>query len=267
MAKPKIYQVDQLQTMVGSMNTAITAAHNQANSAYSQANTGGGPKITSLVYPGDDLAANTVGGQTVYVVGSGFASNAAVYINGNSAPSVSYISAGNLSITTPALSTGTYPVYVINPADGGTAISIPGLVVSGEPSWNTAASLSTNQAADTAWNYTLSANGDAPITYALAAGSSLPSGITLAANGLISGTMSSPPINNTVYTFSVVASDAQSQDSTRQFTVTVTTGEGVLFANNVLLLHADGTNNGNNHAFVDSSSNNYSITRYGNATQ
>ena len=39
MAKPKIYQVDQLQTMVGSMNTAITAAHNQANSAYTQANT------------------------------------------------------------------------------------------------------------------------------------------------------------------------------------------------------------------------------------
>lgn len=245
----------------------INAAYTQANAAYSQANTGGGPKITSLVYPGDDLAANTVGGQTVYVVGSGFASNAAVYINGNSAPSVSYISAGNLSITTPALSTGTYPVYVINPADGGTAISIPGLVVSGEPSWNTAASLSTNQAADSVWNYTLSANGDAPITYTLAAGSSLPSGISLAANGLISGTMSSPPINTTVYTFSVIASDAQLQDSTRQFTVTVTTGEGVLFANTVLLLHADGTNNGNNHAFVDSSSNNYSITRNGNATQ
>jgi len=65
----------------------------------------------------------------------------------------------------------------------------------------------------------------------------------------------------------VVASDAQNQDSTRQFTVTTATGEGILFANNVLLIHADGTNNQNNHAFLDSSNNNFTITRNGNATQ
>jgi hypothetical protein len=34
-----------------------------------------------------------------------------------------------------------------------------------------------------------------------------------------------------------------------------------------LLLHGDGTNNANNHAFVDSSNNNFAITRNGNATQ
>ena len=267
MAKPKIYQVEQLQTTLGAVNTAITTAHNQANNAYSQANTGGGPKITSLIYPGDDQAANSDGGQTVYIVGSGFASNATVYINGNSVPSVSYISAGNLSISTPALSTGIYPVYVINPADGGTAIRVPGLIISGEPVWNTAAgSLSTSQVIDGAWSYTLSANGDAPITYTLAAGSSLPAGVTLNANGVVSGTISSPPASDTTYTFSVVASDAQNQDSTRQFSVTATVSD-VYFANTVLLLHADGTNNGNNHAFVDSSTNNFTINRNGNATQ
>jgi hypothetical protein len=96
-----------------------------------QISAGGGPRVSSLIYPGDDTAANTVGGQTVYVTGSGFAANANVYINGNAVPSISFISASNLAITTPALSAATYPVYVINPETGATAIHIPGLRVSG----------------------------------------------------------------------------------------------------------------------------------------
>ena len=260
MAKPKIYQVDQLQNTIGS-------AYDQANNAYTAANTGGGPKIASIVYPGNDTAANNIGGQTVYLTGSGFYSNSSIYINGNSVPATSFISASNIGFTTPNLTNGIYPIYLVN-YDGATAIKVPGIVISGEPSWNTAAgSLSSSQAVDGAWSYSLSANGDAPITYALAAGSSLPTGVSLNANGVISGTISSPPGVDTTYTFSVIASDAQNQDATRQFSVTVTTGEGVLFANNVLLLHADGTNNGNNHAFVDSSNNNFTITRNGNATQ
>jgi hypothetical protein len=95
----------------------------------------------------------------------------------------------------------------------------------------------------------------------------LPTVISLASNGVVSGTLSSPPGTETTYTFSVVATDAQNQESTRQFTVTTTSGEGVLFANNVLLIHADGTNNKNNHTFLDSSNNNFTITRNGNATQ
>ena len=227
---------------------------------------GGGPKIKSLIYPGDDTAANTIGGQTVYITGSGFDSNVAVYINGAAVPSVSYISASNVGFTTPALSAATYPVYVTNPDDGATAILIPGMLVSGEPSWVTGATLA-EQDASSAWNISLSATGDAPLTYALAAGSSLPSGISLASNGVISGTLSSPPETDTTYNFTVVATDAQNQDSSRAFSVTASAGEGVLFANNVLLIHADGTNNGNNHHFLDSSNNNFTITRNGNATQ
>jgi hypothetical protein len=227
-----------------------------------------GPRVTSLVYPGNDTAGNTVGGQTVYINGSGFETNNAIYINGNAVPSKSFISASNLSFTTPALSSGIYPVYVINTDSGSTAIFIPGYISSAEPTWVTSAgSLNASQDEGSAWSYSLSATGDAPITYALAVGSSLPSGISLASNGVVSGTLSSPPGTETTYTFSVVATDAQNQDSTRQFTVTTTTGEGVLFANNVLLIHADGTNNKNNHAFLDSSNNNFTITRNGNASQ
>lgn len=233
-----------------------------------QISAGGGPRVSSLIYPGNDTAGNTVGGQTVYINGSGFETNNAIYINGNAVPSKSFISAGNLSFTTPALSAGIYPVYVINTDNGATAIFVPGYISSAEPAWVTSAgSLNADQDEASAWSYSLSASGDAPITYALAAGSSLPGGVSLAANGLISGTISSPSGNATTYTFSVVATDAQNQDSTRQFTVTTSTGEGVLFANNVLLIHADGTNNKNNHHFLDSSNNNFTITRNGNATQ
>jgi hypothetical protein len=231
-----------------------------------QIESGGGPKAKSLVYPGDDTAANTAGGQTVYLLGSGFAANAQILVNGSAVPSQSFISASNIEFTTPALSTGTYPVYVVNPEDGGTAILYPGLLVSGEPTWVTESSLSEVGTTD-AWSISLSATGDAPITYTLANGSSLPSGITLAANGLISGTLSPAPENDTQYTFSVIASDSQNQDSSRQFNITASSGEGLPFANNVLLIHADGTNNKNNHHFIDSSNNNFTITRYGNTTQ
>ena len=227
-----------------------------------------GPRVSSLIYPGNDTAGNTVGGQTVYINGSGFETNNAIYINGNAVPSKTFISASNLSFTTPALAAGIYPVYIINTDSGSTAIFIPGYISSAEPAWVTSAgSLNESQDELSAWSYSLSATGDAPITYALAGGSSLPTGVSLAANGLISGTITSPSGNTTTYTFSVIATDAQNQDSTRQFTATTTTGEGVLFANNVLLIHADGTNNQNNHHFLDSSNNNFTITRANNATQ
>lgn len=240
--------------------TQISSALNTTISA------GGGPKISTIIYPGDDTAANTNGGQTLYITGSGFKSNSTVYINGNNVPSVSFISASNLSFTGPVLSAATYPVYVINPEDGATAILIPGLQVSGEPTWVTSATLAEQDATGT-WNISLSATGDAPLTYALAAGSSLPGGITLASNGVISGTITTPPETDTTYNFTVDAIDAQNQSSSRAFSVTATTGEGAAFANNVLLIHADGTNNGNNHAFIDSSANNLTITRNGNITQ
>lgn len=241
--------ITQIQT------TAVTTIVNQA-----------GPRVTSLIYPGNDTAANTVGGQTVYINGSGFETNNAIYINGNAVPSKSFISASNLSFTTPALAAGIYPVYVINTDSGATAIFVPGYIASAEPTWVTGASLSEVAATD-AWNISLSATGDGSITYALAGGSSLPSGISLAANGLISGTLTSPPESDTQYTFTVIATDAQNQDASRQFTITASVGEGLPFANNVLLIHANGTNNQNNQTFIDSSNNNYTITRYGNATQ
>jgi hypothetical protein len=227
---------------------------------------GSNPKIASLDYPGDDTAANTGGGQTVVISGSGFKSNVSVYINGNAVPSVTYTNANSISITTPALAAATYPLYVINTDDGGTAILIPGIQYSGTPSWVTTSPLDGQQALS-AWSISLSATSDSSVTYTLQAGSSLPTGISLAANGLISGTMSSPPADDTTYNFTVVATDAELQDASKAFSVAVTVAVDTQFQYTTLLLQADGTNNGNNHAFLDSSNNNFTITRNGNATQ
>jgi hypothetical protein len=224
------------------------------------------PKITGLVYPSDDTAANTSGGQTVYISGSNFAANCVVYINGSAAPSISFISSSNVGFTTPALSANIYPVYVINPGDGATAIHIPGLNVSGVPNWSTAAGSLGDVDAASSWSFSVSATSDSNVTYTLAGGSSLPTGITLASNGLISGTMSSPPGSETTYNFSVVATDGENQDASRSFSVTVSLLDPYFYLT-TLLVHADGTNNQNNHAFVESTANNLTITRTGTPTQ
>jgi hypothetical protein len=224
------------------------------------------PKISSITYPGNDTAANTGGGDSIVINGSGFGTNVQVYINGTAAPSVTRNNANAVTITTAAQSAGTYLVYLINTDDGGTAILVPGIQYSGMPTWVTTSPL-TGQEAAVAWSISLSATGDSPITYALQAGSSLPAGITLAANGLISGTMTSPPESDTTYNFTVLATDPQSQDTPKAFSVSVTVVVDPQFQYTTLLLQADGTNNGNNHAFLDSSNNNFTITRNGNATQ
>jgi len=227
------------------------------------------PKIRSLTYPGNDTAANTGGGDTIVVNGTGFGNtgNVQIYINGNAVSSITVTNANSVSFTAPALSAATYPLYLINTGDGSTAILIPGIQYSGTPTWTTTTPLTTQQA-DTAWNIQLVATSDSTVSYSLQAGSSLPAGITLAANGLISGTLSSPPVDETTYNFTVVANDLEQQDASRAFSVSVTVAVLDPYVNyTTLLLHCDGTNNANNNAFVDSSNNAYTITRNGNATQ
>ena len=107
--------------------------------------TGGGPKITNLQITDnawtvlDDTAVDTAGGY-VLITGTNFVSGAQVYLNQTAANSVAFVSATTLRVTVPALTAGTYIVYVINP-DGGTAIRVPGLTASANPAWQTASAL------------------------------------------------------------------------------------------------------------------------------
>lgn len=178
----------------------------------------GGPKITGIDYPDDDTAALPAGGQTVNINGSGFASGATIYIDGSVVNVVSFISESQLQFIAPAKATGLYPLYVVNP-DGGTAIGVPGMVYSGTPTWTTASGSLGTPYETASFSVNLSATGDGALTYAVTTGSSLPTGLTLASNGTLSGTV---PVTNTdtTYTFNVDVTDSENQSTTRQFSVT-----------------------------------------------
>lgn len=199
---------------------------------------GGGPKITGVTYPGDDTAANTVGGQTIIVTGSGFNPGVAVYIGNlsgaNQAPAVSRANSNYLSFTTPALAANIHKIYVVN-TDGGVG-TYHTFQVSGEPTWVTNTSLG-QFVVSANISKQLEATSDSNVAYTLASGSSLPSGMTLASNGLIGGALTSPPGSETAYNFSVVATDQENQSSTKAFTYT-----GIVFTFSISPA-VDGTSN------------------------
>jgi len=182
-------------------------------------NTLGGPKIQTITYPGDDTAADPAGGQTITLTGSGFEASASVVINTTAVGVVTVVSSTTITFTTPALSAGSYTLYVINP-NGGTAIAVPGIQYSGTPTWSTAAGSLGNVYEAAAINNTLVATGDAPITYSLFSGT-LPLTSTLnSSTGVLSGTADATA-SPTTYTFTIRATDAESQDTNRQFSLTI----------------------------------------------
>jgi hypothetical protein len=210
-------------------NTSLGNASNQFNDVYVQNDLVLGnvtvtgttiiaPRITTITYPGDDTAADTAGGQTITLTGTGFVAGASVLINGSAVGVVSVVSSTTITFTSPANTTGSYVIYVINP-DGSTAIAIPGIQYSGTPTWTTAAGTLGNVYETANFTQTVTATGDAPITYSVVTGS-IPPGSTFNANGTITGTsqLSASP---TTYSFTVRATDAQLQDTNRAFSISV----------------------------------------------
>ena len=200
------------------MTTKISV-YNLGPSVTTAIGSGGGPKIQTIVYPGNDTAVNTAGGDVVILTGSGFVTGCTIVVNGSQAGSVTFNSSSNVQFTAPAQSSGGYPIYLVNP-DGGTAIAVPGLQYSGVPNWSTAAGTLGSVNETTGFANTVIASGDAPITYSVYSGS-LPTGASLnSSNGYISGT-SSATASSTTYNFTIRATDAQNQDTDRAFSLTV----------------------------------------------
>ena len=217
-------------------------------------------KGTSITYPGNDLAADPAGGQTITITGTGFEATPTVYVGGVVASSVSFVSSTQITFTSPARSAGTYDVYIVNPG-GATAIMVFGISYSGLPTWTTpAGSLGE---VDGTFSVQLQATSNSAVSYSLANGSTLPSGVTLSSSGLLTGTNLT---TEQTFSFSVVATDLENQDTPRSFQVTVALGDP-FFRFNTLLLTGNGTNAAQNNTFLDSSTNNFTITRNGNTTQ
>ena len=182
------------------------------------------PKIASLTLPGTETAVATAGGATVTITGSGFSNtggNPSVLIGSTPAASVTYISSTSLTFTTPPLGTGVYVLYVIN-SDGGAGIFAAGLNYSGTPTWSTAAgSIGSIGTGAAGISLSITATGDAPITYAVKSGSTLPAGLSLnSSTGAITGTAPSVA-NATTYNFTLTASDLQNQTTDRNFSIDV----------------------------------------------
>jgi len=229
---------------------------------------GGGPKITNVQITDnaytviDDTAVALTGGY-IKIVGTGFVTGCQVIIGSLVVTSVSYISATEVRAQVPAQAAGTYTVYLVN-SDGGVAIRVNGLNYSAMPTWSTTSPLP-DGVKDTAISIQLVATSNSGVTFALQSGSTLPSGLTLSSSGLLSGTVTGISVNTT-YNFTIVAIDAEAQDTPQAFQITIVIGDP-FYRLVTLHLPGTGTNLKQNNTFLDASTNNFTITRNGNATQ
>ena len=178
------------------------------------------PTLTSVDYPGNDLAADPAGGQTILINGTNFSAGISVEIGSTQVSSVTLNSTTQLAITSPALTAGDYDVTVTN-LDAGTITALDFISYNGVPSWVTSSgslgSLNFDEAIST-----ISLSATEPdggnVSYAITSGA-LPAGLTLSSSGDITGTMPSGSAETT-YTFTVTATDDENQSTDRSFSIT-----------------------------------------------
>lgn len=139
------------------------------------------------------------------------------------ASAVAFTSATTLVATFTISIDGTYFIHIQNP-DGEAVNSGSALTVSDGPVWTTAAgTLGTFAAGSSISSTVVATEGGQTITYALQSGS-LPGGLSLnTSTGVISGTESGASAT-TLFSFSIRASDPQSQTADRSFTMTISVG-------------------------------------------
>lgn len=235
-----------------SQNRASTFTFTNSRSGGSGGVGTGSVTITSIVVTDsgfNNLDDSAIGTSNSYIkiIGTGFSSSANVFVSGSqvSSVNVTYVNSTEIRVTLPSLSLGNTNIFVFNPDYSG-AIWAPGITVSGFPDF-TQTSYTSSTPLEV--SVQLLATGDAPLTYALQAGSSLPSGCSLSSSGLITGTTV-----DGVYQFTVIVSDAQLQSFQFQITLTITSGDQY-FNRTVLAI------NGDVNTFVtDASSNNFPTT-------
>ena len=234
--------------------------------AQSDISTGAGiPKITGITITDSSYTAtganslDSTGGY-IKITGTGFTSGCQVLVNNSYASSVTFISSTEVRAQLPALSGGSYVLYLVL-TNGSVAIKVGALSYSQSPTWSTTSPLSTGINV----NIQLQATSDSTVTYSLASGSTLPAGLTLTSSGLLSGSVGSL-LDDTTYTFTINATDLENQITPKVFTVNISAGD--YYFNKVsLLLKTTNLTTQQNTTFLDSSANNFSIARNGTPTQ
>jgi hypothetical protein len=164
----------------------------------------------------DDTAAN-VGGGYIIINGQSFNSAAQVLIDQTPATTITWVSNTQIRAEIPASTEGaSKSVYVINP-DGSLALLVNGLTYSAFPAWSTGSTLTSSEALVP---ISIQLSAPSATVYTLAAANTLPSSLSLYANGLIAGTVAANTTTN--YNFTVNAKDAENQDTSRNFTLPIT---------------------------------------------
>lgn len=179
--------------------------------------------ITGVVLPGSQTAVTQ--GDSITVNGIGFDSGATVefLLNGavTNATTTTRISSTQLIATIPALSEGVYDVRVTNGTGVQSTLS-SAITVDGAAVFNSAAG-SLGTVID---NTTISAldagatEDGATVNVSIISGA-LPNGLSMSSTGSITGTVSVNVFASTAYNFTVSATDAENQTSSRAFSITV----------------------------------------------
>ena len=191
---------------------------------------GGGCEVPTLgsltpsqINPGEDV--------TITINGSGFKDGCVVEIGDMEAPSINFVNAGEVTITTgTSLESGIYELKLTNP-EGLRGFFTDGLVVDAAPEWaTTEGSLGTVIDTVTGDHFTLEAT-DAegqPLTFALVQGN-LPTGLSLDPDtGIISGDPEDVE-NDTQYDFTISVEDNASTPNVveQDFSITISHCIGV----------------------------------------
>jgi hypothetical protein len=182
------------------------------------------PIITGITYPDGTLAASPSGNEQIVINGNNFSTTASpvVEIANVAVPSVTVNSSSQITITTPAKTAGNYTLSVTNPSGLGSDVTIS---FSNDPAWNTAENaIIASGITGGPVNITnvTAAEGSDSITYSEV--TSVLTGIMGlslgASSGAITGTL--PAVNqDTTYSFTLRATDAENQISDRQFRISV----------------------------------------------
>jgi hypothetical protein len=162
---------------------------------------------------------------TITIYGTNFVSGASAFAIGTNAVEVAATSTTfNSLVQLSAVFTGLtaanepYDIKVVNPSNL-FSILPDSLFVNNQVTWTTSAGSLGNFAEQVAISVSAVAADDSTITYAVASGSTLPSGIILnTATGLLSGTLADV-VSNTTYTFTLTASDGSNPAVSRQFSI------------------------------------------------
>ncbi|OWG15640.1 hypothetical protein KDK82_3133 [Delftia sp. K82] len=204
----------------GTVDVRITTAGGtSATSAADQFTYVPAPTVTSI----SPASGSSIGGTTVTLTGTNFTGATAVTFGGTAATGFTVNSATQITATAPAGSAGTVDVRVTT--TGGTSATGAAGQFTYVAITVTPATLAGTPKVGVSFSETLTASGGAtPYTFAMASGSTLPTGLSLSPAGVISGT----PTAAGAFSFTVQATDSSSISGQRTYSGSVAAATVVL---------------------------------------